>query len=152
MKAKQNYEMPVILSPRFTQEEAEKYLNDTIVSYMKANKVEVLNIENGGKITLAYPIKKEDDGFFYTIYFCSQTSILSTLTKHFNLQKEILRYMIFKQDGVAIIKTKPAVETKRSKEEGKPSLDIKPKRVKKVAKVPIKEIDKKLEDIFKETL
>ncbi len=151
MKTKRSYEMPVILTPRFTQEEAEKYLSTTIVDYMKMHKVEVMNVENNGKITLAYPIKKQDDGFFYTIYFKASTSTMSNLTKYFNLQKEILRHMIFRQDET-VAKVKPETEEKQPEKEIRPTSAKKFKRAKKKAKVPIKEIDKKLEDIFKETL
>lgn len=152
MSIKRGYEMPIILTSKFNQEEAEEYLNKAIVGYMKARKIKVANIENNGKVTLAYPIKKEEEGFFYTLYFYASTSALTALINHFNLQKEILRYIIFKQEEISSHETKSFIQTKQPKEEVKPVSSKKPSRFKKTAKVPIKEIDKKLEDIFKETL
>lgn len=157
---KHSYELPIILSSRFTQEESEKFLQGEIIDFLKKNKSEVVNYENGGKVTLSFPIKKEESGFFYIIYLKIDPEAIAKSIQYFNLKKEILRYLIFKAPTIKVEQIKK-VSSVTKEEKFVKVLVEKPAKVnrlkrdktyKKPPKVPIKEIDKKLEDIFKETL
>ena len=85
------------------------------------------------------PIKKEAGYSFFTLEFYAEPEAIAELAKRLKSEPQIEKYMITKVEKMKVIKTrsrKVSIET--------------PVQEQKVEKVELKEIDKKLKEIFGE--
>lgn len=74
---------------------------DLANSYKKLitdEKGEVTNFKEMGQRKLAYPIKKEINGFYYLINFNASVETIKELDRRFRLDENIIRHMIIKLD------------------------------------------------------
>jgi len=92
-----NYENLVIVKPTFTAEE--------IQSSIKA--VEEIITSNGGEISatdamgmrkLAYPIEKNERGYFHVIYYSIKPSAIAEIERRFRINEDLLRFVTIKYD------------------------------------------------------
>ena len=92
-----HYENLVIVKPTLTEEE----IKNTIAA------VEEVITSNGGEISardamgirkLAYPIAKNERGFFYVIYYTIQPAAISEIERRFRINEELLRFVTIKYD------------------------------------------------------
>lgn len=90
-----NYELVAILSQSVTDE-----LKDTFVNKMKeliqANGA-VENVEEWGRKTLAYEIKKQTEGFYILFTFNSKPDAIAELERILRLDEIVLKHMIIKK-------------------------------------------------------
>lgn len=86
----------------------------------------IIKEESLGRKKFAYPIKKQNAGYYTTIYFDADGKILTNLEKKLLLNQEILRFLIIKSE-----KEFDKFEIKKVKEESK-----------KIAKKPIRKAAK----------
>ena len=92
-----HYENLVIVKPTLTEEE----IKNTIAA------VEEVITSNGGEISardamgirkLAYPIAKNERGFFYVIYYTIEPATISEIERRFRINEELLRFVTIKYD------------------------------------------------------
>jgi len=90
---------------------------------------------------LAFPIKKEEEGYLVSLNFFAEPKILGALEKKLSSEDKILRYLILNKKVTheeEISKKMPAVKVKKLE---------KPKE----EKVKLEEIEKRLEEILGES-
>ena len=92
-----HYENLVIVKPTLTEEE----IKNTIAA------VEEEITSNGGEISardamgirkLAYPIAKNERGYFYVIYYTIAPAAISEIERRFRINEELLRFVTIKYD------------------------------------------------------
>ena len=92
-----HYENLVIVKPTLTEEE----IKNTIAA------VEEVITSNGGEISardamgirkLAYPIAKNERGYFYVIYYTVAPATISEIERRFRINEELLRFVTIKYD------------------------------------------------------
>ncbi len=88
-----DYESMIILSPRLNQDEAAQE-NDKIVSFITGNGGELIKTDVWGKRQLAYPIEKNNEGYYFINYFKFESEDLMNLQRIYNINEKILRYLI----------------------------------------------------------
>lgn len=75
--------------------------SDLANSYKKLitdGKGNVTNFKDLGQKKLAYPIKKQINGFYYLINFDASTETIKELDRRLRLDENIIRHMIIKLD------------------------------------------------------
>lgn len=133
------YDLTLILSP----EKGESEINDmfqNLIAFIQDNGgiLEKQNIT--AKRDLGVPIQKKKQGILATLSFNIAQENLIAIEKMLKENADVLRYMISKKSPIRVIK-------KRAKRIETPSLST---TSKKEPKVEVKDIDKKLEEIFNE--
>ena len=118
-----NYENLVIVKPTFTAEE--------IQASVKA--VEEIITSNGGQIAatnamgmrkLAYPIEKNERGYYYVIYYTVAPAAIVEIERRFRINEDLLRFVTIKYDSnreiaafnAFVEKAKKAAEAKKAPE------------------------------------
>jgi len=92
-----NYENLVIVKPTFTAEE--------IQASVKA--IEEVITSNGGQIAatnamgmrkLAYPIEKNERGYYYVIYYTIAPAAIAEIERRYRINEDLLRFVTIKYD------------------------------------------------------
>ncbi len=109
-----NYELVYILSPKLSDNDAEKKAQD-FNQQIKENTTEIVLEDFWGKKDLAYPIKKLEQGYYVLLQFKAERENIKKIDKKLKLEDEIIRYLLIKKDEFAPEKKK-AVEEKAEKE------------------------------------
>jgi len=92
-----NYELVVIFDPTLEEEALEKELSK-ITSLIEKEKCIVSNVNKWGIRRLAYPIKKQESGYYLVIYFEGNKEIISELDRINKINEKILRHLVVKSD------------------------------------------------------
>jgi len=108
-----------------------------------------------GRRKLAYPIKKNDFGYYATLVFETEPEILSKMAVKLRLEEDVIRYLLV---GIEKAKeVKKVKERKEIKKVEKPKIKVKAKPKKAKITVAIekeeekmKALEEKLEEILKE--
>ena len=89
-----NYEIVWIIGgdSENLSDESIKKMEETIIS----NNGDVLNVESMGKRSLAYPIKKNDEGIYFCINFQIDESKIKGLESSISLDQSIIRFLLVK--------------------------------------------------------
>lgn len=111
------YEMVVVTSAE-SSESDRKNLTIQVKKIIEAEKSEIVDVNDWGKRDLAYPIKKNTQGFYSVITFKGNAKTPQTLSSKFRLMDEILRYLIVRKEG-------EKKEKKRKKRTGEPLIKTK---------------------------
>lgn len=85
-----------------------------IAKVIEENKGKIISKKSLGRRKFAYPIKKEDAGFYTSVVFEIEPRELNPLNKKFKLTEGIVRYLVVETDLRA--KEKEMFETKREPE------------------------------------
>ncbi len=92
------YELAVVFSPLLDEENLK----------LELEKVEALvtrfggtidKVDNWGKKRLAYPIKKQNEGFYYFINFQSEGSTPAEIESRIRIIENVYRYLIIRTDA-----------------------------------------------------
>ena len=126
------YEFTYLIKPDISKEDLNS-LQEIIKSFIKEEEGSIARINPPLKKDLAYPIKKNKEAFLADLTFDLKPDKLDSLEKKIKSEKRIIRYLLLKKK---LLKKKLRVRATR-----KPQ----PK-----AKVELKEIEKKLEEILGE--
>jgi small subunit ribosomal protein S6 len=126
------YEFTYLIKPDISKEDINS-LQEIIKSFIKEEEGSIARINPPLKKNLAYPIKKNKEAFLADLTFDLKPDKLDSLEKKIKSEKRIIRYLLLKKK---LLKKKLRVRATR-----KPQ----PK-----AKVELKEIEKKLEEILGE--
>ncbi len=90
-----NYETIMILNSNL-DEATTKASIEKITSLIAANgKVE--STEEWGKRKLAYPIKKQNEGYYVVVNFSSNPEFLEELDRIYNITDEVIKHIVVKK-------------------------------------------------------
>ncbi len=92
-----NYENLVIVRPTLTAEEIQESLK-VIQEVITSNGGEIAATDDMGMRKLAYPIDKNERGFFQVIYYSAEPSVITEIERKFRLNEELLRFVTIKYD------------------------------------------------------
>ncbi|EQB40088.1 30S ribosomal protein S6 [Sulfurimonas hongkongensis] len=92
-----NYENLVIIKPTFTAEEIQssiKAIEETITS----NGGVIATTDAMGMRKLAYPINKNERGYYHVIYYSVAPAAISEIERRFRINEDLLRFVTIKYD------------------------------------------------------
>ncbi len=92
-----NYENLVIVKPTLTAEEIQESLK-AIQEVITSNGGCIATTYDMGMRKLAYPIDKNERGFFQVIYYSAEPSVITEIERRFRLNEELLRFVTIKYD------------------------------------------------------
>lgn len=148
---KQNYELDYLLPSRTGEEDlAEK--NRQITDLIQSENGQVVETTSPRRLVLAYPIKKENSAFFQTVSFWLEGPSAKELEKTLQKDKNVLRFLLVKRPaGGYTAKPRPRRPARLSETAGFPKTPARGAEGEKASpKVELQEIEKKLEEIFKD--
>ena len=91
-----NYESIIIINSNL--EEATIKGTITKITDLVAKHGKVESTEEWGKKKLAYPIKKQNEGYYVLINFSSDPDFIDELERVYNITDEIIKHIIVKKD------------------------------------------------------
>lgn len=92
-----HYENLVIVKPTLTAEEIQSNIS-TIEEVITSNGGEIAITDSMGMRKLAYPINKNERGYFHVIYYTVAPSAISEIERRFRINEELLRFVTIKYD------------------------------------------------------
>ena len=85
------YESIIIVNPN-VDEAGLKALEEKFTGLINENgKVE--SVENMGKKKLAYPVKKNAEGYYVVLYFTANPSIIAELERNYRITDDVIKFM-----------------------------------------------------------
>ena len=91
-----NYESIIIINSNL--EDATIKATITKITDLVAKHGKVESTEEWGKKKLAYPIKKQNEGYYVLINFSSNPDFIDELERVYNITDEIIKHIIVKKD------------------------------------------------------
>ena len=85
------YESMIIINPAVDEErvnELSKKFTDMINKDGKVDKV-----DNLGKKKLAYPVKKNAEGYYEVFYFTANPSLIAELERNYRITDDVIKFM-----------------------------------------------------------
>ena len=92
------YELVLIFNPELDDTETES-LTEGVKNNIESNGGEVLKVDPWGKKRLAFPIKKNNDGYYVLLIFRSEPAFVPQLSNSFRVIESIIRHMIVLFEG-----------------------------------------------------
>lgn len=92
-----NYENLVIVKPTLTAEEIQANVA-AIEEVITSNGGEIATTSSMGMRKLAYPIEKNERGYYHVIYYSVAPSAINEIERRFRLNEELLRFVTIKYD------------------------------------------------------
>ncbi|MEA2040454.1 MAG: 30S ribosomal protein S6 [Thermodesulfobacteriota bacterium] len=115
------YETLYLINPDLSDED----YGDVVTKFnnlVEKNKGSVINVDEWGKKTLAYKVKKFDKGYYVLLQYCGAAEILAELNRDLTLDDRVLKYQTIKLsndvDPEALKSEAEGLETGVSKTEG----------------------------------
>jgi small subunit ribosomal protein S6 len=146
-----NYELTYLLSGLLGEEELKAFLAKTEEAIKKENGI-IEKIKGPNKKKLAYPIKKEKEGFLVSFYFSLDPQKIDGLSKEIKLEKSVLRSIVLfkdpKKNKIEPIFPRPKIREPEIKSDQKNEPEKPMEKPKKIEKTDLNEIDKKIEEIL----
>ncbi len=138
------YELTYIINQNLSEHDVAAQ-TDKVHSFINTLGGEIKNEKLGEKRRLAYPINKQEYGFYVTIEFnCAPENIIE-LDKKISLEPQVLRHLLLTKE---IVKQAPRKYVPpKIKEKIEASYKTQPETPE---KIEIEEIDKKLEELLEE--
>lgn len=91
------YEMMFIVKSA-NEETKVKKIAEEIEKLAKENKAKVTEFKELGLKKLAYPIKKEINGYYYVMNFTAPVEAIKELNRKISINENILRHLIIKEE------------------------------------------------------
>jgi small subunit ribosomal protein S6 len=92
-----NYENLVIVKPTFTAEEIQSTIS-AVEEVITSNGGEIAATTSMGMRKLAYPINKNERGYYHVIYSTIDPSSISEIERRFRINEDLLRFVTIKYD------------------------------------------------------
>ncbi|MCD6306742.1 MAG: 30S ribosomal protein S6 [Deltaproteobacteria bacterium] len=89
------YETLYIINPDLS-EEAYRDVVDKMTGVIEKQKGVVTKVEEWGKRTLAYEVKKFDKGSYVLLQYCGEPSVIDELKREMTLDDRVIRYQTIK--------------------------------------------------------
>ena len=151
-----SYELTYIISPEITNEEANAKGKE-IESSIQSKEGLILRQENPNAKTLSYPIKKHASGFIGVLEFQIEPEKLSEINEIMKKDDKIVRHMVIIKRPVRERKIRrarkeaaPILEKSEKIEMQRPEQEPSPIKTESKAKVELKDIEQKLDEILGE--
>ncbi len=93
-----HYENLVIVKPTLTEEEIKNTL-DAIEEILTSNGAEIVAKDVMGMKKLAYPIDKNNRGYYQVFYYKAEPSAIAEIERRFRINEEMLRFVTMKYDS-----------------------------------------------------
>jgi small subunit ribosomal protein S6 len=93
-----NFEAMFIFHPELTEEKLDESIK-SVEKIIKDNAQGRLDTENLGKKTLAYTIKKQNEGYYVNYDFDAPPTAITKIKEELKHSEEILRFIIFSKDS-----------------------------------------------------
>ncbi len=92
-----NYENLVIVKPTLTAEEIQTTIS-AIEEVITSNGGEIAVSSPMGMRKLAYPINKNERGYYHVIYYSVAPAAIAEIERRFRINEELLRFVTIKYD------------------------------------------------------
>ncbi len=92
-----NYENLVIVKPTLTAEEIQAHVK-AIEEVITSNGGEIIATSPMGMRKLAYPIEKNERGYYHVIYSSIAPSAITEIERRFRINEDLLRFVTIKYD------------------------------------------------------
>lgn len=115
-----NYENLVIVKPTLTAEEIQANVK-AIEEVITSNGGEIATTDSMGMRKLAYPIEKNERGYFHVIYYSVAPAAINEIERRFRLNEELLRFVTIKYDTNREIKAWNSLVEKAQKKAEAPA-------------------------------
>jgi len=93
-----HYENLVIVKPTLTEEEAKASIA-AIEEVLTSNGAEIVARDEMGTKKLAYPIQKNERGYFHVVYYTMAPSSIAEVERRFRINEDLLRFVTIKYDS-----------------------------------------------------
>ncbi len=94
---KRNYEGMFIFHPDLNEEELEKEVS-FVEKMLRENNGESVKCQIIGKKTLAYPVKKKNEGYYVNFFFDTLPSAIAKIKAELRHRGKVLRFIFFRTD------------------------------------------------------
>ena len=91
-----NYESIIIINSNLEEATIKATIEKVTDLVAKHGKVE--STEEWGKKRLAYPIKKQSEGYYVLVNFSSNPDFIDELERVYNITDEIIKHIVVKKD------------------------------------------------------
>ena len=91
------YELAVIFVATLEEEKIDQEIAK-LTTLLEKEKCEIVRIDKWGVKKLAYPIKKQENGFYSIIYFNGTSAIIPELDRINKINDLVLRHMVVKSE------------------------------------------------------
>ena len=91
------YELAVIFDATLEEEKIDQEIAK-LTTLLEKEKCEIAGIDKWGVKKLAYPIKKQESGFYAIIYFNGTSDIIPELDRINKINDLVLRHMVVKSE------------------------------------------------------
>ena len=91
------YESLFIIAPESAGARLEQVKNDIAKEIERGNGT-IDSVNELGLKTMSYAIKGNHEGFYYEVFFTTETSAIQEMRNRINLNQDILRYLIVAED------------------------------------------------------
>lgn len=92
------YELVLIINPELDDTETESLI-EGVKNNIESNGGEVLKVDPWGRKRLAFPIKKNSDGYYVLLIFRSEPAFIPQLSNSFRVIESIIRNMVVLFEG-----------------------------------------------------
>ncbi len=117
-----HYENLVIVKPTLTAEEIQASLK-AIEEVITSNGGEIAATDAMGMRKLAYPIEKNERGYYQVIYYSAAPSAIAEIERRFRINEELLRFVTIKYDTNREIKAWNGLVEKANKKAEAPKVE-----------------------------
>jgi small subunit ribosomal protein S6 len=93
-----HYENLVIVKPTFTAEEIQASIK-AIEEVITSNGGEIAATDAMGMRKLAYPINKNERGYYHVIYYSVAPAAIAEIERRFRINEDLLRFVTIKYDS-----------------------------------------------------
>ena len=101
-----DYELVVVLSPSLGDEGFPATI-ERISGVIQGNGGEIKNVDQWGRRRLAYPIKRNLEGYYAVTKFAAEPTAIRLLENNLDLAEDVLRHLVIKLDNIKPYRGKP---------------------------------------------
>lgn len=120
-----NYENLVIVKPTLTAEEIQASVK-AIEEVITSNGGEIATTDSMGMRKLAYPIDKNERGYYHVIYYTVAPAAIAEIERKFRINEELLRFVTIKYDTNREVKAWNELVEKAQKKAAAPAKEEAP--------------------------
>ncbi|MBU1657995.1 30S ribosomal protein S6 [bacterium] len=120
-----HYENLVIVKPTLTAEEIQNSVA-AVEEIITANGGEIATTNAMGMRKLAYPINKNERGYYHVVYYSVAPSSISEIERRFRINEDLLRFVTIKYDTNREIKAWNQLVDKMKKSASTPAKEEAP--------------------------
>jgi small subunit ribosomal protein S6 len=113
------YETLYLINPNLAEDDYSDVVTK-FKDFVEKNKGVIVKVDEWGKKTLAYEVKKFDKGYYVLLSYCGEPDLITVLKREFKLDERIIKYQTVKlsdnEDPEALKQQSEAVREKFGEE------------------------------------